>query len=98
MVSINVVLALFISLASTIFCAISCSWLSKKFLVKLGALLFGVRGYVIFNLSNAFAIDAAAHISMSIPHIFLISNINCFSRAASCFFAMSAWSKSTRTP
>ena len=71
-VSINVVFALLISRALTINFGNSAGCVAKKFFVKLGTPV-SVLSYGIFSLSNALAIEALAHISMSKPAIFFMS-------------------------
>ena len=96
-VSIKVVFALFISLASLISFGSSAGCVARKFFVKLGA-PFSVLSYGNFCESNAFAIDAAAHISTSNPAILFISSNNFFSVSCSSALTDIAFCTSTRTP
>ncbi len=86
MVSINVVCALFISLAFDIHCTKGCSCVERKFFVNEGACVFKVRSYGKFSLSKTLAMDLAAHICVSIPVSFSTFDWSSFSSHANCFF------------
>ena len=97
-VSINVALALFVSLAWTIFCARGCLCVTKKFLSNFGCFVMPVLSYDMLNLSNAFATLTADHTSTLIPVSFFISCNMLFSFFTKFFSIFFAFSKSTRTP
>ena len=60
------------SLASLINFAIGASQFNNQLAVNDGSLVFSVNGYLIPNLSKAFAIDLAAKISTGKPDSFVI--------------------------
>ena len=92
----NVLSALSASRSLTIAWATSCGWEDRYCLVKDGAPA-SVLGYFRFNLSNTVLTDAPAHGSISMPVLSLINERSSLVLTCNCFFAISAWSMSTRT-